>query len=327
MAGMIEFAPNFAEQSGAYVLLELPSELRNQLRKEQTLAIKEHNNESYIVGEDKLYQVIKYQISNLMLTSEVKEVPMSESHKYIVRSFQQSYLIPTVVRPFAREIAVYLRAITVEEGEPLNKPGLRVDFLKEKFVTNDRFLKKVLDDIGADIVEGYVINLSDDYKRLIFNTLMGKIVDRGLIASGDASFSVFTLKDLGIQASTEEGCLAMVILNHYFGGVTGEPDRFRFSLKGAVHMILTGIKKEVREFHYEDLIDLTMEALSMAVPKALLDSFGKHQIALDIEAGIKKHFLISDDEEFNQPVEKYMAKNVDAIMTEVDNFSENPMQR
>ena len=324
MAGVIEFAPNFAEESGGYVLFEFPPELREQLKQDKKLAIKERKNESYIIGEDKLYHVIKYQISNLMLASEVDDVPMSESQKYQVKSFQQSYLIPTVIRPFVREILIYLKAIVIEEGESLIKPDLKADFLKDQFVTNDKFLRKVLDEMGADIVGDYVINLSNDYKRLIFNMLLGKIVDKGLLIDKN---SIFSLQDIGIGETGDDTVLARTVMKHYYRPIQDMPDRYSFSLKGAVYLILAGIKREVREYHYEDLIDLAYEAITLAIPKAALDSFGKAQLALDIEAGIKKHFLISDNEEFNQPIEKYMVKNIDAIMSDVEIFSENPLQR
>jgi len=140
---MIEFSSSFTEESGEYILLDLPAELRKKLDEERELKIQEHRNDSYIIGDEKLYQVIKFQISNMMLLCEQRPEPVSEKEKLVVRSFQQSTLIPTAVRPFSREIMQHLRIHHICRGEPSEKPQLKVETIMNKFVTSEKFLAKV----------------------------------------------------------------------------------------------------------------------------------------------------------------------------------------
>lgn len=324
MAGYIEFSSNFAEDSNKYVLFEFPSELRDQLKKEGQLAIQEHKNESYIIGDDKLYQVVKFQISNLFLASEVSQVPTTQTEKYVVKSFQQSFLIPTVIKPFSREIFLHLKSVYLNQFDDIKNLELKVDFLKKKFVTNEKFLAKILEEVGAEIEDGYVVNLHPDLKSSIFNTIVEKAVEKGLLQDKDSAFS---LADIEYDATGDDLIKANVVLKHYFSPLPGLGKKFGISIPGTISILLHGIKKSTREFNYEDLIDLAFEGISMTLPKSVQDSFGKEKIASEIESGIRKQFLISDLAEFNAPAQTYSAKTIVAVMTELELYSENPIER
>lgn len=140
---MIAFGDNFSKESGEFVIFDMPTELKSQLSNEGELSIQEYKNDSYIIGKDKLYQVVKYQVSNLMLICDQKLEPVSNKEKLIVRSFQQSHLIPTPVKPFSRDLLMYLRTMTIGELDSNKKEGLSTEELKRRFVTNDHFLRKV----------------------------------------------------------------------------------------------------------------------------------------------------------------------------------------
>ena len=69
---------------------------------------------------------------------------MSHKEKLVVRSFQQSYLIPTPVKPFTRDLILHLRHTNINETDSNHIKGLEVEQIKRKFVTNERLMKKVI---------------------------------------------------------------------------------------------------------------------------------------------------------------------------------------
>ena len=323
MAGYIEFSSTFAQESGDYLLFEFPPELRDQLKRDSVIPIQEYKNDSYIIGDDRLFQVVKYQISNLMLVAEEAKGSTIESERLRVKSFQQSFLIPTVVRPFSRDILIHLKYMYIGESDSLQKPELCVDFIKQKFVTNEKFLSKILDSIGAEIHNGYILNLHPDLRLKIFNSLIERLIEKQLL---EDSISTFSLEMLGFNFSEEEETKVRVVLRSCFEEVEGT-GHYKVSLKGAANLIVTNLKKEVREFYYEDLIDMAKEGLTLLLPKAVQDSFGHNLIAVEVETAIRRNFLISDNVEFNAPAQTYAAKNISAVMTELELLSENPLEK
>lgn len=141
---MIEFSHKFNVESGQYVLFELPKDLKTKVQEEGSIAIQEFKNDCYIVGNEKLYQLIKYQVSNMMLVCEDQPATSSQPSKLVVRSFQQTTLQANPVRPFKKEILLHLRQHRITNNCPLFKPELHIEYLRKNFVTNINFIKKVI---------------------------------------------------------------------------------------------------------------------------------------------------------------------------------------
>lgn len=323
MAGYIEFSPNFASESSEYMLFEFPTELRNLLKRDGTLAIQEYKNESYILGDEKLYQLYKFQISNLMLVSEEAKESTIEQERLKVRSFQQSFFIPTLVRPFARDILIHLKYHYIGQSDPLQKEELSLDHIKAKFVTNDKIIGKILDSIGAEVHDGFIVNLHPDFKMKLCARIIETLVEKKLLETAESQFS---LAQLGFTLSHEEEVKARVALKNCFSPVPST-DEFRVCIKGIANLIVENLKKEVREFYYEDLLDMAKEGVAMLLPKAVQDSFGLQRISVEIEGAIRRNFLVSDNVDFNAPANTYQAKNITAVMTDLELLSESPLEK
>lgn len=323
MAGFIEFSPNFAAESAEYMLFEFPPELRSQLKRDGSVSIQEYKNDSYILGEDKLYQLFKYQISNLLLVAEESKDSTPECERLKVRSFQQSFFIPTSVRPFSRDILIHLKYHYTSGESGLQREELGVDYIKSKFVTNDHMLAQILESVGASVHEGYVINLRPEAKYRTSSLVLEKLVEKGILQSSEASFS---LESLGLDMPADEEVKLRAILKSCFER-DSSADRYRVSLKGLATLVVENLKKDVREFYLEDLVDMVKEGIALLLPKVVQDSFGPKQIALAVEAAIKKNFLIADNVDFNAAFHTYAAKNVSAVMTDLELLSETPLEK
>ena len=323
MAGYIEFSPQFTKESAEYVLFEFPSELKDQLKRDGALPIQEYKNDSYILGDDKLFQVVKFQISNLMLVAEETKDSTPQTERLKVRSFQQSFLIPTLVRPFARDILIHLKCHYIGQNDNLKKEELSLDYIKTKFVTNENFLVRILDSIGAEVYEGYVVNLHPDLKMKILNSIIERLVEKGLLQDAE---STFNLEKLSLNLNHDEATKTLVVLKSCFDKVLGT-DEYKVSLKGVANLVVSNLKKEVREFYYEDLIDMTKEGITMMLPKVVQNSFGQEKIAVEVEGVIKRNFLITDNVEFNAPPQTYAARNISAVMTDLELLSESPLEK
>lgn len=323
MAGYIEFSPNFSNESAEYMLFEFPPELRNQLKRDGSVPIQEFKNDSYILGDEKLYQLYKFQISNLMLVSEEAKESTVECERIKVRSFQQSCYIPTLVRPFTRDIMIHLKSHYNTPESGLKKEELQVENIKSKFVTNDTMLRKILESVGASIHDGFVINLSPDIRYKISNTIIEKLNEKQLLVTAE---STFTIDNLGLSLSNDEEVNLKAVLKNCFEHISDSQD-YRLSLRGIINLVIENLKKDVREFYLEDLVDLIKEGVALMLPKAVQDSFGKQKIFLEVESGIKRNFLISDNVEFNAPFQTYVAKNISAVLTDLELLSENPLEK
>lgn len=323
MAGFIEFSPNFVPESSEYMLFEFPTELRNQLKRDGSVQIQEHKNESYILGDDKLYQLQKFQISNLQLVSERAKESTQECERIKVRSFQQAFYIPTLVRPFSRDILIHLKYhYTPDEGN-LEKEELSVDHIKSKFVTNDQMLSRILKSIGAEVHAGFIINLTPETQMKLSNQVFEKLVEKKLLENAE---STFTIDQLGFDLNNEDQLRLVSAIKKTFDQVP-ETDQFRVSLKGVASLVIENLKKDVREYYLEDLVDLIREGFTIILPKAIQNSFGELNIRLAIENSIRKNFLVSDNIEFNAPAHTYVPKNASAVMTELELLSESPLEK
>lgn len=189
----ILFNDNFLKVSPEYLLLEMPNELSKELFTKSRLDIQEYKTDSYILSDTSMYQLIKYQISNLMVVCQPKSEPVSNKPKLEIKSFQQAFLIPTSVKSFQRDLLIYLRGNTVGKGESFENPELSVETLKKKFVTNEKFITKTISLVGAEINGGYVINLDPKVKVSLFFSAMDALQEAGKLKTKEDSFSV---KDL-----------------------------------------------------------------------------------------------------------------------------------
>ena len=323
---MIEFSHDFTKESASYVLFEMPAELKGLVQNGQSLVIQEYKTDSYILGGEHLYQIIKSQISNLMLISDA--VPDKTNH-FRVKSFQQSVLIPTCVKPFSRDILIHLRGNTIGESDDLDIEELNVEYLKKKFVTNDINLDKIVKSVGAVLKKSYVVNLAPNLREKIFTWAMDQIREKGLSTSKD---SVFKIKDLmpftGLQFDrmTFPDQKVEIALKSMFKYNESE-DTYQTHLPGIIDSLLIKIKQETREIFYEELVDRLRELTSITLPRSLLDSYGPDSLSLEIESVIKKNFLVADNTDYTVSIQSYTHRQALAILSDLDLLAENALER
>lgn len=323
---MIDFSEDFTSESGEYVLFEMPEELKQQLQNGETLSIQEYKTDSYIVGQNHLYQVVKSQISNLLLVSEV--IPGKENC-FRVRSFQQSFLIPTPVKSFSRDILIHLKANAVSEEDELDKEELSLEQVMTRFVTNKKGLDKVLKSLGAEILKGYIVNLAISLRENLFKWIFEQIRNRGLCPNKEARFR---FQDLGpLTGKTFEKMnfaekKLEVTLNSYFK-FEDATNSYRVSLEGLIEACLLKIKRETNELYLEDLIDQLKEQVVITIPRSLLDSLGEEQIDLQIEACIKRCYMIADNIDYTLGLQSYSSRQALAILSDADLLAEQPIDR
>ena len=323
---MIEFSEDFTSESSEYVLFEMPEELKQQLQRGETLRIQEYKTDSYIVGQKHLYQVIKSQISNLLLVSEV--LPHKENC-FRVRSFQQSFLIPTAVKSFSRDILIHLKSNATSEEDDLDKEELSVEYIKTRFVSNQKGLEKVLKSLGAEILKGYIVNLAIPLRENLFKWIFGQIRDRGLCPTKEARFRFV---DLGPLAGPVFDRMHFaekkleVTLNTYFS-FDESSNSYSLSLEGLIEACLLKIKRETNELYLEDLVDQLKEQVVLTIPRSLLDSFGEEQINLEIEACIKRCYMIADNIDYTLGLQSYSPRQALAVLSDADLLAEQAIDR
>lgn len=326
---LIQFADDFTEHTDDYLLIELPSELQAVLTHKGELEAQEFKGDSFIVGDEHLYQLVRLQVSNLMLVGQLKTEAVSNKEKVVVRSFQQSTLIPTPVRPFSQDLLQHLRQHAVDAAAPEHRQAeMAVGYLKQRFLTNAKALNSVLRSLGAQIVDGYVVLLKESFKANLLRTVIENARDKDLLHDKDSTIS---LQTLGVP--THEQALVKVVLESYFDRSSEgdfENQTYRIRLKSLAEVLLIAVKKDTHvqlNPNYEELLDLLIQDIHMTLPRKLVDSFGTEAIQLAAESAIRRCYLISDNQDFNLPIHNYAARNIKATPIDFESLSDTPLER
>lgn len=326
---IIQFSDLFTEEDSEYLLFELPAELDNTLATKGELEIQEFKGESFIVGEDHLYQLIKLQVSNLMLVSQLKNEVLSNKEKALVRSFQQSTLIPTPVRPFSQDLLQHLRQFAVDAAAPDHRrPEMAVGYLKQRFLTNSKALGGVLKALGAQILDGYVVLLKENFKATLFRTVIENARDKDLLNDKDSTIS---LQSLAVP-SHEQGLVKVILESHFdrVGDSDSVTQGYRIRLKALAEILLIAVRKDMhvqQNPNYEELLDLLMQDINLTLPRKVIDSLGYQVIQLAAESAIRHCYLISDNQDFNLPIHNYAARNIKATQMDFESLSDTPLER
>lgn len=327
---IIQFSDYFTEEDQDYLLFELPQELEHTLSAHGELEIQECKGHSYIVGEEHLYQLVKLQVSNLMLVSQMKKEPVSHRDKLVVRSFQQSTLIPTPVRPFSQDLLIHLRQNAVDGASPNHKqPEMAVGYLKAKFLTNSKALLSVVKSLGAQVIDGYVVLLKDSFKGVLFRNVIENARDKDMLQDKD---STLTLESLGVPVS--ERALVHVLFESYLDkcghSESAQTQQYKLNLVSMAELLLIAVRKDMqssRDTFYEELLDQLVQEINLVLPRAIIDSLGKQQIQISAENAIRKYYLLCDNQDFNLPSSAYSVRNIKAVPTDFESLPDTPLER
>jgi hypothetical protein len=327
---IIQFSDYFTQEDPEYLLFELPKELETTLASKGELEIQEFKGDSYIVGEEHLYQIIKLQVSNLMLVSELKKEPVSHKDKVVVRSFQQSTLIPTPVRPFSQDLLLHLRLHAVDAASPNHQqPEMAVTYLKQKYLTNLKALTGVTDSLGAQIVDGFVVLLKDTFRGVLFRNIIDNARDKDLLKDKDSTLSLNNL-----EVPESERALVHVLFESSFEKVvtTGNSntDQYKLKLQSMAELLLVAIRKDIqnsKDTNYEEVLSQLIQDINLVLPRAIVDSFGSQELQVAAEMAIRRFYLVTDNQDFNLPISAYSARNIKATQIDFEALPDTPLER